>query len=49
MTALLTLVSGPLSQVFGASGFWLMAGLCAAALLVARRLPTVDTVAALPG
>jgi len=33
MTALLTLVSGPLYQVFGVSGFWLMAGLCAAALL----------------
>ncbi len=32
MTALLTLVSGPLYQVFGASGFWLMAGLCAAAV-----------------
>jgi MFS transporter, PPP family, 3-phenylpropionic acid transporter len=49
MTALLTLVSGPLYQVFGASGFWLMAGLCAAALLVARRLPRADTVAAPPG
>jgi PPP family 3-phenylpropionic acid transporter len=49
MTALLTLVSGPLYQVFGASGFWLMALLCAAALLVARRLPTSDTAAASPG
>jgi MFS transporter, PPP family, 3-phenylpropionic acid transporter len=49
MTALLTLLSGPLYQVFAARGFWLMAGFCATALLVTRRLPRADTAAAPPG
>jgi MFS transporter, PPP family, 3-phenylpropionic acid transporter len=37
-TALLTLGSGPLYAHEGASGFWVMAGLCAAAIPVAWRL-----------
>jgi PPP family 3-phenylpropionic acid transporter len=32
MSALLTLASGPLYARFGASGFWVMAGLCVIAL-----------------
>jgi PPP family 3-phenylpropionic acid transporter len=38
-TALLTLGSGPLYAHEGAAGFWVMAGLCAAAIPVAWRLP----------
>ena len=38
-TALLTLGSGPLYAHEGATGFWVMAGLCAAAIPVAWRLP----------
>ena len=38
-TALLTLGSGPLYAHEGAGGFWVMAGLCAAAIPVAWRLP----------
>jgi PPP family 3-phenylpropionic acid transporter len=38
-TALLTLGSGPLYSHVGAGGFWVMAGLCAAAIPVARGLP----------
>lgn len=38
-TALLTLGSGPLYAHEGAAGFWVMAGLCAAAVPVAWRLP----------
>lgn len=37
-TALLTLASGGLYGAVGPRGFWVMAGLCAAALPVARRL-----------
>ena len=37
-TALLTLASGPLYAGFGAGGFWIMAGLCAAAIPLARGL-----------
>jgi PPP family 3-phenylpropionic acid transporter len=37
-SALLTLGSGPLYAQEGASGFWVMAGLCAAAIPVAWRL-----------
>jgi MFS transporter, PPP family, 3-phenylpropionic acid transporter len=36
--ALLTLASGPLYARFGAQGFWVMAGLCVAALPFAWRL-----------
>jgi PPP family 3-phenylpropionic acid transporter len=36
--ALLTLASGPLYGHFGAGGFWLMGGLCAAAIPLARGL-----------
>jgi PPP family 3-phenylpropionic acid transporter len=36
--ALLTLASGPLYAHFGAGGFWLMGGLCAAAIPLARGL-----------
>jgi PPP family 3-phenylpropionic acid transporter len=35
---LLTLASGPLYAGFGASGFWVMGGLCAAAIPLARGL-----------
>jgi MFS transporter, PPP family, 3-phenylpropionic acid transporter len=38
-TALLTIGSGPLYAHEGAAGFWVMAGLCAAAVPVAWRLP----------
>jgi PPP family 3-phenylpropionic acid transporter len=38
-TALLTLGSGSLYAHLGAGGFWVMAGLCAAALPVAWGLP----------
>jgi PPP family 3-phenylpropionic acid transporter len=38
-TALVTLGSGPLYTQAGASGFWVMAGLCAAAIPVAWGLP----------
>jgi len=37
-TALLTLASGSLYGAIGPHGFWVMAGLCAAALPFARRL-----------
>jgi MFS transporter, PPP family, 3-phenylpropionic acid transporter len=37
-SALLTLGSGPLYASAGAGGFWIMAGLCAVAVPVARRL-----------
>ena len=37
-SALLTLASGALYGAVGAAGFWVMAGLCAAALPLARRL-----------
>jgi PPP family 3-phenylpropionic acid transporter len=37
-TALLTLISGSLYGAIGSRGFWVMAGLCAAALPVSRRL-----------
>ena len=37
-TALLTLASGQLYSHFGAHGFWVMAGFCAAALPIARTL-----------
>jgi PPP family 3-phenylpropionic acid transporter len=37
-TALLTLGSGPLYADWGAGGFWVMAGLCAAAVPIAWRL-----------
>jgi PPP family 3-phenylpropionic acid transporter len=37
-TALLTLASGSLYGAIGPTGFWVMAGLCLAALPVARRL-----------
>jgi PPP family 3-phenylpropionic acid transporter len=37
-TALLTLASGSLYGAVGPAGFWVMAGLCAAALPLARRL-----------
>ncbi len=37
-TALLTLASGPLYAGFGAGGFWVMSGLCAAAVPLARGL-----------
>jgi PPP family 3-phenylpropionic acid transporter len=37
-SALLTLASGALYGAVGAAGFWIMAGLCAAALPLARRL-----------
>jgi PPP family 3-phenylpropionic acid transporter len=37
-TALLTLASGPLYAGFGAGGFWVMGGLCAAAIPLARGL-----------
>jgi PPP family 3-phenylpropionic acid transporter len=37
-SALLTLASGALYGAVGADGFWVMAGLCAAALPLARRL-----------
>jgi PPP family 3-phenylpropionic acid transporter len=39
-TTLLTLLSGPLYTHFGAYGFWAMAALCAAALPLARGLPS---------
>lgn len=39
MTALLTLASGPLYGRFGAGAFLAMAGLCAAAVPIARGLP----------
>lgn len=39
-SALLTLGSGPLYTCAGAAGFWVMAGLCAAAVPVARGLTT---------
>jgi len=39
-TALLTLVSGTLYMNWGASGFWVMAALCASALPFAFRLRT---------
>src|SRR3984885_9266954 len=35
MTAIMTLVSGPLYAAFGAHAFWVMALLCAAALPIA--------------
>jgi PPP family 3-phenylpropionic acid transporter len=38
-TALLMLGSGPLYARFGADGFWIMAGLCAVAIPIARGLP----------
>jgi PPP family 3-phenylpropionic acid transporter len=38
-SALLTLGSGPLYAHEGAGGFWVMAGLCAAAIPIARGLP----------
>ena len=38
-TALLMLGSGPLYMRFGAGGFWIMAGLCAVAIPIARGLP----------
>jgi PPP family 3-phenylpropionic acid transporter len=38
-SALLTLGSGPLYAHQGAGGFWVMAGLCAAAIPIARGLP----------
>jgi PPP family 3-phenylpropionic acid transporter len=38
VSALLTLASGALYGAVGADGFWIMAGLCAAALPLARRL-----------
>jgi PPP family 3-phenylpropionic acid transporter len=38
-SALLTLGSGPLYSHLGANGFWVMAGLCAAAVPVAWGLP----------
>ena len=38
-TALLTLLSGPLYQALGSNAFLVMAGLCAAAVSVARGLP----------
>jgi PPP family 3-phenylpropionic acid transporter len=38
-SAVLTLGSGPLYAHAGAGGFWVMAGLCAAAIPVARGLP----------
>jgi MFS transporter, PPP family, 3-phenylpropionic acid transporter len=34
----LTLLSGSIYSVIGPQGFWVMAGLCAAALPIARRL-----------
>ena len=37
-TAVLTLLSGSIYSVIGPQGFWVMAALCAAALLIARRL-----------
>jgi PPP family 3-phenylpropionic acid transporter len=37
-TALLTLISGSIYGAIGPAGFWIMAGLCAAALPIARRL-----------
>jgi MFS transporter, PPP family, 3-phenylpropionic acid transporter len=37
-TAVLTLLSGSIYSVIGPQGFWVMAGLCAAALPIARRL-----------
>jgi PPP family 3-phenylpropionic acid transporter len=37
-SAALTLASGALYGAIGAGGFWVMAGLCAAALPIARRL-----------
>ena len=37
-SALLTLASGALYGTVGPDGFWVMAGLCAAALPIARRL-----------
>ena len=37
-TALLTVASGPLYAGFGAGGFWVMGGLCAAAIPLARGL-----------
>jgi len=37
-SALLTLASGPLYAGFGAGGFWVMSGLCAAAIPAARGL-----------
>lgn len=37
-SAALTLASGVLYGAAGADGFWVMAGLCAAAMLIARRL-----------
>ena len=39
-TALLTFASGMLYARLGASGFWIMAALCAAALPIALRLRT---------
>ena len=41
-TAVLTLASGPLYAAFGAGGFWVMAGLCAAAVPVARGVRDFD-------
>ena len=40
-SALLTLISGPLYARFGADGFWIMAGLCAAALPLALRFSAI--------
>lgn len=37
-TAVLMLLSGSIYSVIGSQGFWIMAGLCAAALAIARRL-----------
>jgi PPP family 3-phenylpropionic acid transporter len=37
-SALLTLASGPLYEAYGAGGFWVMSGLCAAAIPLAWRL-----------
>jgi PPP family 3-phenylpropionic acid transporter len=37
-TALLTLIAGPLYGNFGAGGFWVMGGLCAVAIPLARGL-----------
>ena len=42
MTAVMTLVSGPLYGAFGPHAFWFMALLCAAALPIAFAMPGIS-------
>jgi hypothetical protein len=45
MTAIITLVSGPLYGAFGPRAFWVMALLCAAALPIAFAMRKVSIIA----